>query len=314
QQADEHDVIDLQKRESGNYEVALPGAGAQESRREPKAEVAAEAPEGRGRGTEVRETRKEEATEPEVEAEGEEDGRAGERRDVQEILDRHRVSSRREATPAAVERVDEAEEEPAIAAEAGGKEPESEEADTEGPGPEEPEEGERTEGKEPAGGAGRSPARSSGRGLGPRRGERPGRKSKKADSGPPILPGQIVGKGSSGQQSSASRESSGGQRGPAGRRGSSVATASPTTVVAPEELGLPTDEESVVRYLTNSYKGVGEKTAETLVEELGSDLFSVLQRQPERIRDVLPSNRADQLLDAWQDDLSRRKERARDGE
>lgn len=128
-----------------------------------------------------------------------------------------------------------------------------------------------------------------------------GSRSKKDDSGPPIFEGQIIQQGS--------KPSSG----PVASGGGGAATAS-GEVVAPEALGLPTDEASVIRYLTNSYKGVGEKTAEALVEELGGDLFSVLQRQPGRVRDVLPANRADQLLEAWREDLSRRKEDAGDGD
>ena len=42
---------------------------------------------------------------------------------------------------------------------------------------------------------------------------------------------------------------------------------------------LPTDGPALVRYLTNSYKGVGKKTAERLVEEFGSGLFEVLHRR-----------------------------------
>ncbi|MDX1568224.1 MAG: NYN domain-containing protein, partial [Longimicrobiales bacterium] len=286
QQADEHDVIDLRKRESGNYEVALPGTEGEQ-------------PEAEAEETEVSEAREEREEKEAEAAEPEDEGKARQRRDVQEILDRHRVSTRREEAPEASESEDEGE--------AGAEEPSPDEAEAEA----EEAAAEATEVGEEAEEA--APTPSTGRGLGPRRGERPGRRSKKADSGPPILPGQIVQKGASGQKSPGGDRGSSGAGAP-GPTGAGVATAPSTEVVAPEQLGLPTDEESVIRYLTNSYKGVGEKTAETLVEELGSDLFSVLQRQPERIRDVLPSNRAEQLLDAWQEDLSRRKERAREGE
>jgi len=68
----------------------------------------------------------------------------------------------------------------------------------------------------------------------------------------------------------------------------------------------------VIRYLANSYKGVGEKTAEALVDALGNDLFRVLQTDPDRVREVIPSNRADQLLDAWEDDLRRRRARLKE--
>ncbi len=74
-------------------------------------------------------------------------------------------------------------------------------------------------------------------------------------------------------------------------------------------LGFPTDPTAVTRYLTNSYKGVGQKTAERLVEEFGGSLFQVLQDQPHRLGSVIPANRADQLLEAFRTDLARRLER-----
>jgi len=72
-----------------------------------------------------------------------------------------------------------------------------------------------------------------------------------------------------------------------------------------EALGLPRDEESIVQYLANSYKGVGEKTAEQIVEEFGTDVFRVMQEQPERIRNVVPRT-ADQVIDNWASDYARR--------
>jgi len=76
-----------------------------------------------------------------------------------------------------------------------------------------------------------------------------------------------------------------------------------------EALGLPTDRPALVRYLTNSYKGVGQKTAETLVDEFGSGLFEVLHREPERLGTVIMANRLDQLLQGWKADLGRRQGR-----
>jgi hypothetical protein len=73
-------------------------------------------------------------------------------------------------------------------------------------------------------------------------------------------------------------------------------------------LGLPTDADAAKRYLANSYKGVGVKTAETLVDALGDDVFEVLHSEPQRIHDLIPSNRADTIIEAWQDDLRRRRE------
>jgi hypothetical protein len=76
------------------------------------------------------------------------------------------------------------------------------------------------------------------------------------------------------------------------------------------ELGLPTDGPALVRYLANSYKGVGQKTAETLVKEFGTDLYRVMRDLPERLTPVIPAKRAEQLLRGWRADYARRVERA----
>ena len=74
-------------------------------------------------------------------------------------------------------------------------------------------------------------------------------------------------------------------------------------------LRLPTDRDSVVKYLSNSYGGVGEKTAETLVDALGDQLFPVLQGDPAKVKDLLPPARAERVLVGWQADYRRRIER-----
>jgi len=79
----------------------------------------------------------------------------------------------------------------------------------------------------------------------------------------------------------------------------------PETIVA-EDLGLPTDRDAQVSYLTNSYKGIGEKTAETIVDAFGERVFEVLNAEPEKIRALLSPARADQLLEAWEEDIQRR--------
>jgi uncharacterized protein (TIGR00288 family) len=75
------------------------------------------------------------------------------------------------------------------------------------------------------------------------------------------------------------------------------------------ELGLPTDPEAIVRYLTHRYRGVGEKTAELLVERFGSGLFGVLRDDPAAINDAVTPKRAEQVLEAWQIDYERRRTR-----
>ncbi len=77
-----------------------------------------------------------------------------------------------------------------------------------------------------------------------------------------------------------------------------------------KDLGLPTTSDSMISDLANRYRGVGQKTAETLVEALGTDLFNVLQNQPDRITGLVGESRAEQVLTAWREDYGRRMERA----
>jgi uncharacterized protein (TIGR00288 family) len=71
-------------------------------------------------------------------------------------------------------------------------------------------------------------------------------------------------------------------------------------------LGLPSEHGAMVRYLTHRYKGVGEKTAETLVERFGSDLFRTMHEEPDAIGRAIPAKRAEQVLEAWRSDFDRR--------
>lgn len=89
-----------------------------------------------------------------------------------------------------------------------------------------------------------------------------------------------------------------------------VATPLPSTPPAAHldlfALGLPTDTDAQARYLANRYKGVGDKTAEKLVEEFGKNLFTVLQEDPQRVRDLIPPARAENVLEQWKTDFDRR--------
>jgi uncharacterized protein (TIGR00288 family) len=88
-----------------------------------------------------------------------------------------------------------------------------------------------------------------------------------------------------------------------------VTSSSPTPPVAPLDpytLGLPTETDAQVRYLTNRYKGVGKKTAEKLVEGFGENLFTVLQEEPQRVQDLIPQARAENVLEQWKADFDRR--------
>jgi uroporphyrinogen-III synthase len=67
-----------------------------------------------------------------------------------------------------------------------------------------------------------------------------------------------------------------------------------TPAVAPAAEG---DPRSIVSRLTG-YAGVGEKTAETLVDAFGADTLRVLDEEPERVKEVLPESRAERVLEA----------------
>jgi len=245
-QAHDHEVVDLEKRDDGTYQVALPGRPG------------AEPQEGTGR---------------------EESDRAG-------------------APPESAQ-----EPEPSGSPEAGS----SEESD------------------DPS-----TAARPTRGGLRMRRGGS-GRR-KEPEGPPPLLEGQVVSaSGSASSGSSASdatkpagtpepEEDGGADRGlgPRSRRGRSRPSSSgsgresregSTEPLDSAALALPTGGQALIRYLTNSYKGVGKKTAERVVEEFGSELFQVLHAHPERLDAVIPPNRADQLLRGWRSDLARRLER-----
>jgi hypothetical protein len=73
-----------------------------------------------------------------------------------------------------------------------------------------------------------------------------------------------------------------------------------------ESLGLPSEPDAILRYLTHRYRGVGEKTAETLVAEFGAALFKTMHEDPSAIERVIPANRAEQVLEAWRSDYERR--------
>ena len=80
----------------------------------------------------------------------------------------------------------------------------------------------------------------------------------------------------------------------------------PDGVFDASSIGLPTDPEAIVRYLAHRYKGVGQKTAETLVGRFGPALFQMLRDDPNAVAGALPSNRGEQVLDAWRADYERR--------
>ena len=65
-----------------------------------------------------------------------------------------------------------------------------------------------------------------------------------------------------------------------------------------------------MKYLSNSYGGVGKRTAETLVDALGDELFHVLEANPSRVAEILPPARAERVMAGWRADYQRRIERS----
>jgi hypothetical protein len=92
---------------------------------------------------------------------------------------------------------------------------------------------------------------------------------------------------------------------PAAAPAAPVATAAyPTGSL--EGLGLPSEPDAIVRYLTHRYKGVGDVTAQMLVEKYGSGLFAALRDDPEGVAGAIPAGRGEQLIEAWKADFERR--------
>lgn len=83
-------------------------------------------------------------------------------------------------------------------------------------------------------------------------------------------------------------------------------SSAPVPSVPIDDLALPSESGAIVRYLTHRYKGVGEKTAEALVDRLGPDLFKAMHERPESIAEIVPPARAEQVLAAWKADYERR--------
>ncbi|MFQ5536048.1 MAG: NYN domain-containing protein [Gemmatimonadota bacterium] len=122
--------------------------------------------------------------------------------------------------------------------------------------------------------------------LGPRRGST---RRRGAEAEPVLLEGQVL----------APRKEDVGERTAAPAEGGLDAAA----------LGLPTDPPAIIRYMAHRYRGVGEKTAETLVNHFGTDVFRVLRDDPEAVARAVTPKRAEQVLEAWNADFQRRTQR-----
>ena len=128
-------------------------------------------------------------------------------------------------------------------------------------------------------------------GLGPRRGST---RRRGVDDAPPLFAGQAVTVSSSSRSAEAVGAAAGTSRAEVASR-------------SLEGLGLPSDRGAIVRYLAHRYKGVGEKTAESLVERFGSAVFETMHNDPDAILDAVPARRGEQLLEAWRADYARRR-------
>ncbi|HUF70354.1 MAG TPA: NYN domain-containing protein [Longimicrobiales bacterium] len=74
-----------------------------------------------------------------------------------------------------------------------------------------------------------------------------------------------------------------------------------------DDLDLPTSRDEIVQYLTKAYKGIGRKTAETFVDEIGAaSVFGTLHGAPDRVTALIGGKRGETLLEAWRDDYAAR--------
>jgi hypothetical protein len=114
---------------------------------------------------------------------------------------------------------------------------------------------------------------------------------------PPVLPGQKV--GGSGLSAGASKsDASGGAEPRASTDGDGAGA---------DGGRLPEERSEVIRYLVARYKGVGERTASTVVDAFGpTEVFRVLGDEPERVRELVGPARAQMLIDGWAADSTRR--------
>ncbi|TVP74867.1 MAG: hypothetical protein EA352_09675, partial [Gemmatimonadales bacterium] len=139
--------------------------------------------------------------------------------------------------------------------------------------------------------------------------EKKGREPKAKDSGRGAAPKKDSGRKAapkkSGGRKAAEKKPAARKKQPAGR-GRGAARPSAPGLLDLEVLGLPTDRDSVIQYLSNSWKGVGKKTAESLVDEVGTNVFEVIHTDPDRVQEVLTPARAKKVLEGWEMDYERR--------
>lgn len=66
----------------------------------------------------------------------------------------------------------------------------------------------------------------------------------------------------------------------------------------------PATEAGIIDYLSSAVRGIGPKTAEKIVDYLGSETIAILDAEPQRVRGVpgLTAAVADRLIEAWSKD------------
>lgn len=159
-----------------------------------------------------------------------------------------------------------------------------------------------------------------------------GRRGRRSAAGgpPPLLEGQTVSLGQKSGSGAAAREpkrsdapaastaapSGGAGTGTDEDTGAGAPVAIPAVqdlelegVLDAKDMGLPVDAGAVQRYLTNRYRGVGERTAEAMIEAFGAEhVFAALQAAPDRVVEMLGGGRrANALIEAWEEDYARRR-------
>ncbi|MCI0432919.1 MAG: NYN domain-containing protein [Gemmatimonadetes bacterium] len=119
--------------------------------------------------------------------------------------------------------------------------------------------------------------------VGARRGARTGRTA----APPPVIAGQAAGATAKAAQRDASADGAG--------------------PFSPTDLGLPVKPELVAEYLTRAYRGIGRRSAQSLIDAVGADrVFTMLATDPGRVREILGDRRGETLIEAWQEDYRRR--------
>jgi uncharacterized protein (TIGR00288 family) len=93
---------------------------------------------------------------------------------------------------------------------------------------------------------------------------------------------------------------------PAVKTPAATAVAPVSAAFPASALGLPETSDEITTYLTTKYKGIGKKTAETLLDRFGAGLFEAMQNRPEEVKKALDERRGGALLEQWAADYAKR--------